>query len=683
MKTFLTALLVFSVASLWAQTNYYVSPTGDDSHTGLSEAQAWKTITHAVSATSPVSAGDIVNVKAGDYGAEHLVFEKSGTAGSPITFEGYKNTPGDQPNLNYNFGDPLDATVMPLLDGVNRATSGSAMELESVSYIVIKNFQVKHYQQAVYSRGAHHLSIENVITLELGDVDANYDGGGFSLAVDGDGLGGYSNQLKNCIVTNAAAEGISIAGNDNIIDNCKIYCNDNSTVNASTDYYIVVAGNNNYITGCYVERIGDLEHAGAGIGVKEDAENNLFENCVAKDLKNGGFYARYLGAKHNEFRHCQAIGTLDDVLGFLIRDGASYNTFNSCSSESCTDAVAFMDTGENGGAHYCGRHNTFNNCLFQNATVAAIRFDNYEVASPADSNLFANCVFNQGTTFATTNRKNKDNRILNCIINGYANLSSGTESLDMDFTYCDFYNSFPTPSGTGNISADPKFVDAANGDYHLQSTSSCIDAGIATDAPGTDYEGTVRPQGAAYDIGAYERSSILPVEWTDFDVSAIKNCQGVRLRWTTETETNTKWFDVERSMDLAHWQRIARLPAKGQSAERVQYELEDKTAQKSQTWFYRFKEVDLDGQVYISSIKTIRLACAKKEINIFPNPCHGVMHLTPVANGNYLIRDAQGRCVKQGALASDIDIFGLPIGVYAVQIIVDNQVYVKKLFVSE
>ena len=67
--------------------------------------------------------------------------------------------------------------------------------------------------------------------------------------------------------------------------------------------------------------------------------------------------------------------------------------------------------------------------------------------------------------------------------------------------------------GTGNINADPLFVDPDGPDYipgnqdddlHLKSGSPCIDTGTATGAPDTDLEGNIRPQGAGYDMGAYE-----------------------------------------------------------------------------------------------------------------------------------------------------------------------------------
>ena len=51
---------------------------------------------------------------------------------------------------------------------------------------------------------------------------------------------------------------------------------------------------------------------------------------------------------------------------------------------------------------------------------------------------------------------------------------------------------------------DPKFVSAAGGNFHLQSGSPAIDAGITIVQVLTDADGVSRPQGTAYDIGAYE-----------------------------------------------------------------------------------------------------------------------------------------------------------------------------------
>ena len=74
-------------------------------------------------------------------------------------------------------------------------------------------------------------------------------------------------------------------------------------------------------------------------------------------------------------------------------------------------------------------------------------------------------------------------------------------------TYSDIGVTWVT-TGTGSISTDPKFVDAANGDYHLQVGSPCIDKGTSVGAPVADIEGT--PRDDVPDMGAYE--------WTGFRI---------------------------------------------------------------------------------------------------------------------------------------------------------------------
>jgi len=79
---------------------------------------------------------------------------------------------------------------------------------------------------------------------------------------------------------------------------------------------------------------------------------------------------------------------------------------------------------------------------------------------------------------------------------------------------------------------NPLFVNPASGDFHLQPNSPAIDAGVAVTIVTDDYDGNPRPQGAGYDIGAYElpafRKTALPTdahsdEIITFTISTIGN----------------------------------------------------------------------------------------------------------------------------------------------------------------
>jgi len=71
-----------------------------------------------------------------------------------------------------------------------------------------------------------------------------------------------------------------------------------------------------------------------------------------------------------------------------------------------------------------------------------------------------------------------------------------------------FGSSSGAPSQTtGNLTSNPNFVSTSTPDFHLLTGSPAIDAGVTISGLTRDHDGITRPQGASYDVGAYEYPS--------------------------------------------------------------------------------------------------------------------------------------------------------------------------------
>ncbi len=86
---------------------------------------------------------------------------------------------------------------------------------------------------------------------------------------------------------------------------------------------------------------------------------------------------------------------------------------------------------------------------------------------------------------------------LSLLGNNFDHSSDGTY-IDMPFTI--------DPSNLDN--QDPLFVNPMLGNYLLEKDSPCIDAGASKEPTQSDFQGTLRPQGDGYDIGAYEYKGV-------------------------------------------------------------------------------------------------------------------------------------------------------------------------------
>jgi|GEM_PF-7079793 len=107
----------------------------------------------------------------------------------------------------------------------------------------------------------------------------------------------------------------------------------------------------------------------------------------------------------------------------------------------------------------------------------------------------------------------------------------------------------------------------------------------------------------------------LPVTLSSFD--AIKEGRAVAIKWSTATEQNNDYFEVQRSTDN-DWTRIATVRGAGDSYNTQNYIVIDENPIAGQS-YYRLKQVDFDGRYEYSATVSV-VFNTNDEASIYPNP---------------------------------------------------------------
>ncbi|HTJ48217.1 MAG TPA: hypothetical protein VL443_02105 [Cyclobacteriaceae bacterium] len=104
-------------------------------------------------------------------------------------------------------------------------------------------------------------------------------------------------------------------------------------------------------------------------------------------------------------------------------------------------------------------------------------------------------------------------------------------------------------------------------------------------------------------IGSLDLSSPLPVTWLAFTGNRVDN--SVVLEWATAQERNNDHFEIQRSVDGKTFDKIGSQVAVGNSSTVQRYKFTDREVLKSTTYYYRIKQVDVDGQSDFSKVVVI------------------------------------------------------------------------------
>lgn len=497
LKTRLSLLFVLCLCAVaaFAQTNFYVSKTGNNANSGLSPAQAWKTIQHAMNVAPPNS---VVNIMAGTY-KEKLTLNVSGLPGQRILFRNHNsdvvtlNGGGVSGQTMLEIVNKNHVTVQGLritnnqqlwAEGIRVEGNCQGIEIRDCRIWAI-NFSTNASQPANPSRNSNPL-------LVIGNIDNQPISG---LVIHGNHI--YSNRT-------GYSENLTVTGNvDGFeVTNNSVYNNKNIGIDIIGGYGEVADPNqdcarNGLVRGniCYNNKSAYATAAGIYV---DGARNLVLENNTC--YKNQ--WGIEVGAEEPGAR----------AENIIVRNNLIYN--NDESGLAC-GGYNFPSTGKVVNAQFYGNTLLLNdrtgpgegeiflsyseNCAFrQNIIFARKEFflTHDGIVSPAPPTLDYNCWWRTGGNQTTAEfERNGVNYI------GFANYRTATGQ------------------DAHSIFADPKLTSASASapDAHLLAASPCINAGnpAFVSAPTErDLDLAARVAGGRVDIGADESGA--PV-WENAD----------------------------------------------------------------------------------------------------------------------------------------------------------------------
>ncbi|MCU0417852.1 MAG: glycoside hydrolase family 9 protein [Cytophagaceae bacterium] len=175
----------------------------------------------------------------------------------------------------------------------------------------------------------------------------------------------------------------------------------------------------------------------------------------------------------------------------------------------------------------------------------------------------------------------------------------------------------------------------------------------------------------------------LPVEWLQISAKSL-NHSTQQILWSTVSETQSAYFEVERSEDGITFTTIQRIAAAGNSASIQYYQIQDAYT-LNRTVYYRIRQVDLDGTFTYSSTLSLHPTDAFS-LQVFPNPSK--YNLTVRSNlpiQNITLLNALGQPLASWSVESDtysVPVQDLPAGMYYLQCELGNSREVRA-FVKE
>jgi hypothetical protein len=563
MKTAFIIIFLFISIAVDA-TTYYVKSKGNDANTGLSDAQAWATVTKLNN--RGFSTGDSILFKRGDTFSyldpltlkySNTFYGAYGTGAKPILTTRSSITGWDTPgnwtqagniwSMSYTDYQPMrlwisgvekqrsettvtaslpwnwTSNILYVYSATNPATAFSNIEGPGNGYtiqilettdITLENLDIRGGGECIYVRGADNVIINN--------CNVGLDCGGCGLTAVAYGSINHANngRISNCTFDSGdrfndssftleyhnTEDGIRLyfgASGWNIYNNTiKDWGHDGINLDAEVPGYLTSNNliHNNFVTAPDIDYGRCIEAQGiTGTMSGNEIYDNLFYNCPIQNQLNS------YGLKfHN------------NIINIVRQNPIKLGYANGIAIENFGAMVGqFMEID----------NNIIANCLDNGIRLAyppsSIPIQNNFVRN----NIIYNCATHISYSVYGINIEASQYDLNNTFQNNLIYLLGRTNIINYKTIHDISVSGFNALNGTdgfvitNNIMGDPLFVDAANGDFHLQAGSPAIGKGLKVTGITTDYEGTTYknpPSIGAYEYGSTPTSAVIPVYQNSF-----------------------------------------------------------------------------------------------------------------------------------------------------------------------
>ncbi|GAB3806898.1 hypothetical protein GCM10028819_43200 [Spirosoma humi] len=282
----------------------------------------------------------------------------------------------------------------------------------------------------------------------------------------------------------------------------------------------------------------------------------------------------------------------------------------------------------------------------------------------------------QGSTLYSTGNFGINGNGRVCLNNGIVNTNQFTKNDQVNSTTTSSRGCYTVRGSVGN------FNQVLTNNSNI---SVCLPGAAPT--PNKFGSATVNPNcsGSSAGGGCF---AALPVRLTMFQAQSFG--EGIRLNWTSSSEQNFDYYQVERSTDAIGFEVVSpRIASLAEQPGARRYEWTDIDA-RSNTFYYRLKQVDLDNTYTYSKIISVAFTSDDKLASIQPNPFSDELTITlstPI-NGTCTIElySAEGKRYaslsgekSEPTLVRTIATAGFPTGFYFTNIRIGNQHFMHKV----